>query len=86
MKNVILKLLVIIYLIVGIFSIILATGVGNWGGYTYIALLCIAIFIDDFKIVRGYWVQFIPISLTIAYLAYEQEPMVYMLKKIFNWE
>lgn len=86
MKNVILKFLVIIYLIVGIFSIILATGIGNWVGYTYIVLLCAAIFIDDFKIIKGYWVQFIPIPLTIVYLVYEHKPVMYMLKKIFNWE
>ena len=58
----------------------------NWVGYTYMVLLCVAIFIDDFKIVKGYWVRFIPILLTIAYLAYEHKPVVYILKKIFNWE
>ncbi len=58
----------------------------NWLSYTYFALLYIAILIDDFKIIKGYWVQFIPIPLTIAYLVYEHKPIMYMLKKIFNWE
>ena len=58
----------------------------NWLGYIYCALLYIAILIDDFKIIKGYWVQFIPIPLTIAYLLYEHKPVMYMLKKIFNWE
>lgn len=61
-----------------------ATIMNNWLGYTYMALLCTALFIDDFKIVKGYWVQFIPILLTIAYLLYEHEPVLYILKKIFN--
>ncbi len=62
-----------------------ATIMNNWLGYTYMALLCTALFIDDFKIVKGYWVQFIPIPLTIAYLLYEHEPMLYMLRKIFGF-
>lgn len=62
-----------------------ATIMDNWLGYTYMALMCVAIFIDDFKIVKGYWVQFIPIPLTIAYLLYEHEPTLYILKNIFNW-
>ena len=57
----------------------------NWLGYTYVALVYIAELVDDFKIVKGYWVQFIPIPLTIAYLLYEHEPMLYMLRKIFGF-
>lgn len=83
-KNILFKCLWIIYLIVGTFSIVLATGLSDWLGYTYMALLCTALFIDDFKIVKGYWVQFIPILLTIAYLLYEHEPTLYILKNIFN--
>ncbi len=47
-------------------------------------LYCIALFIDDFKIIKGYWVQFIPIPLSILYLLYEPGPTLYILRKIFN--
>lgn len=80
------KIIWILYIVPFIFACGTATIMNNWLGYTYMALMCIAIFIDDFKIVKGYWVQFIPIPLTILYLLYEHEPIIYILKNIFNWQ
>ena len=78
------KIIWVIYLLLFIVACGIASIMDNLMGYTYMALLCVAIFIDDFKIVKGSWVQFIPIPLTIAYLVYEHKPIVYMLRKIFN--
>ena len=78
------KLLWLIYL----FLLVLACGTAvimdNWIGYTYMALSCLAVFADDFKIVKGYWVQFVPVLLTILYLLYEHEPVVYIMKEFFS--
>lgn len=78
------KVIWAIYIIPLIFACGTASIMDNWLGYTYLALMCIVIFIDDFKIVEGYWVRFIPIPLTIAYLIYEHEPTLHILKNIFN--
>ena len=78
------KIIWAIYITPLIFACGTAAIMDNWQGYTYMALMCIAIFVDDFKIVKGYWVRFIPIPLTIAYLVYEYEPTLYILNKVFN--
>ena len=86
MKSKILKKsLWIIYGLLMCISFILMVISNDLVGWMYGVLFCVSIFIDDLKIIRGNWGQFIPVILTILYLFYKYESLVFLLKKIFNW-
>lgn len=77
-----------VYWVVFSILVVFATGTAtikdNWIGYTYVALACLAVFVYDFRIVKNYWIKYIPGVLTVAYLIYEPEPMIFILKHMFG--
>jgi len=60
-------------------------GISNdFVGWSYGFLFCVGIFMGDFKVIKGNCGRFIPVILTILYLFYKYEMVVFLLKNIFN--